>query len=208
MENYIKYFDEFLKEVLKPLMKSEGFKTTGQHFFIESNEFTKLISIEKSSWNLKNRISFWFHVSIFDKTLSSEIGEFGQITKIPHNTVFNIIRTTVKHIDSRKSDRYTFSTEVSLENEKERVIGDLVDILIPFCRSINSKKDLLKIYKSPPIGYIGAGIFLDLAIGFNEIDEGNTSEGIKFLKKWTDENQNNQYWSNVVKKIESRIKEL
>jgi bisphosphoglycerate-dependent phosphoglycerate mutase len=205
MEDCISFFNAFLKTELKPLMKKNGFKTSGQHFYIEKDKFIQFISIEKSSWNMKNEFTFWFNTSIFDKVAHKYLQEYSSIPKIPHHTLFNIIHTSVSAIKGI-SDRLSITTNSNPDEFKTQVFTQLETILIPFVESFQTEQDLINIYENPPEGYIGSGIFRDIAIGFHKIDAGNRSEGIEYIENWIENERKRGYWINAVNSLESKLK--
>jgi|GEM_PF-4883910 len=204
MEDCIEFFNLFLKTELKPFMKLKGFKTSGQHFYIEKEKFIQFISIEKSSWNMKDELTFWFNTSIFDKVAYKYLKEYSSIPKVPHHTLFNIIHTSVSAIKGI-SDRLSITTNSNPEEFKQQVFTQLETILIPFVESFQTEQDLIDIYENPPQGYIGSGIFRELAIGFNKIESGNRSDGIEYIKKWIEEERKRGYWGDAVNSLESKL---
>ncbi len=207
MENCIEYFKEFLKNELKSFMNSKGFKTSGQHFFVENNAMIKFGSIEKSSWNTFNDFSFWFNISIFDKTAYNNLQEFKSISKVPHNTYFNIIKTSVSALKEGKPNTYYLNLKSDETEFSNLILDDLRNIVIPFIESINTKKELLDLYKiaKNKNGFIGAGIFKDLAIGFLEIENGNKEEGLTYIKNWIKKERERGYWTEMTFLLEDKI---
>lgn len=205
MEDCIEFFNLFLKTELKPFMKLKGFKTSGQHFYIEKDKLIQFISIEKSSWNMKDEVTFWFNASIFDKVAYKYLKEYSSIPKVPHHTYFNIIHTSVSAIKGI-SDRISITTNSNPEEFKQQVFTQLETILIPFVESFQTEQDLIDIYENPPLGYIGSGIFRDLAIGFNKIESGNRSNGIEYIRKWIEEERKRGYWDDAVNSLESKLR--
>ena len=208
MENKIELYKNFLKTELKPLMKSLGYKTSGQHFYIENDDMIKYVSIEKSSWNMADNFSFWFVFSIFDKTAHRNLQEFAKISKIPHYTYFNIIRSTVTALKKGKMDTYYLNRTNGIVEFSNRIMDDLNALILPFIENIKTKKDLLELYKMAKKkgGYVSAGIFMDLAIGFLEIQIGDKQKGINLINNWIIEERKRGYWTEMANSLELKMK--
>jgi len=204
MDNCIEFFNTFLKTELKPFMKDKGFKISGQHFYLEKDDLIAFISVEKSSWNFKDSFTFWFKATVFDKVAYKYLGEYSKIPKIPHNTLFNIISTTVIALKSESTDRYSLTPDSDIEGFKKTIFGHLQNILIPFVESLKSGQDLIPIYKNASNGFIGPGIFLDLAIGFHLL-ESDRANAIIYIKKWIEEERKRGYWNHVVDSLEQKL---
>ncbi len=54
----------FIKDYLKPKLKELGFKTTGNNWWKNMNEFFVVINLQNSQWNEKNELSFCFNLGI------------------------------------------------------------------------------------------------------------------------------------------------
>ena len=205
MDNCIEFFNTFLKTELKPFMKNKNFKISGQHFYLERDDLTAFISIEKSSWNFKDSFTFCFKATVFDKVAYKYLGEYSKIPKIPHNTLFNIIDTSVIALKSEKTDRYSLGFDSDIEEFKTTIFSHLQNILIPFVESLKTGQDLIPIYKDAAGGFIGPGIFLDLAIGFHLLEYGDRANAIKYITKWIKEERKRGYWNDVVDSLEQKL---
>ena len=207
MENQFENFKEFLKNDLKPLMKSLGFKISSQHFFIENDDMIKYVSIQKFSTGMKDYESFRFNIGIFDKTAQKNLSEFHTIPKIPRNSLFTIIETSLNELQKGKSDTYVLNNDTNKSEFKNLIFDDIKNIIFPFIQKIDTKKDLLELYKSSlnKNGFIGAGIFLNLAIGFLEIETGNKQRGLNIIKKWINEELEGKYWTDMAIRLNKKI---
>ncbi|MFT6922196.1 MAG: hypothetical protein ACJA1C_001198 [Crocinitomicaceae bacterium] len=205
MENYIEYANNFIKNELKPHMKSKGFKVSGQFFYIETEDFIKYICLDKSSWNHKTTCTFSFRTSIFDKISAKYLKEYVQITKIPHNTTLNIIQTSVRAHIPQERDRYTLDANTDLNKLTETVFYHLDDILIPYIEQYKTKVDLLNMYKNPPRMYLGPAVFIELCIGLHEMEYGDKKLGIKHVRDWIEKEKDRGYWTEMVDSIAERL---
>jgi hypothetical protein len=209
MENCITFFADFLKNELKPLMKSHGFKTPGQHFYIETDQMIQFISIEKSSWNMSNHFSFWFNCTIFDKLTHNyflkHFPEYAKIPKVPHNTFFSIIQPNVSALKKGTPYSYSIVPDTNPSDFKLLIFDHLENILIPFIKTLKNNHGLLNLYRNTPDHFIGPGIFMKLAEGFHEIELGDRNVGLQLIQKWVDEERKRGYWDELVMLIEQKL---
>lgn len=205
MENYIEYANNFIKNELKPHMKTMGFKTSGQFFYIETEDFIKYICLDKSSWNLKTTCTFSFRTSIFDKVSAKYLKEYVHLTKTPHNTTLNIIQTNVDAHEPGEMYRYTLDSNTDLDNFRETVFHHLDDILIPYIKQYKTKVDLLNMYKDPPRMYLGPAVFIELCIGLHEMEYGDKESGVKHVRNWIEKEKDRGYWTEMVNSIAKKL---
>lgn len=55
---------EFIKTYLKPTLKGNGFKTSGQTWWKSMGDFFIVINLQNSQWNSKNELSFCFNIGV------------------------------------------------------------------------------------------------------------------------------------------------
>ncbi|WP_343636813.1 DUF4304 domain-containing protein [Fluviicola sp.] len=209
MENCLIFFADFLKTELKPFMKSYGFKTSGQHFYLETDRMIQFISIEKSSWNMPDSVSFWFNCTIFDQLTHhyflKHFPEYSKIPKIPHNTSFSIIQPNVSALKEGTPYYYSIVPDTNPSDFKSLIMDHLENILIPFIKTLKSNYDLLEIYRNPPDQFMGRTIFMTLAEGFHEIEFGDRNVGLKLIQEWIDTERKRGYWDELVKLVEEKL---
>jgi len=55
---------EFIKSYLKPKLKENGFRTSGNNWWKLYDDFFILINLQNSQWNSKNELSFCFNIGV------------------------------------------------------------------------------------------------------------------------------------------------
>ena len=55
---------EFIKGYLKPKLKENGFRTSGNNWWKLYDDFFILINLQNSQWNSKNELSFCFNIGV------------------------------------------------------------------------------------------------------------------------------------------------
>jgi len=55
---------KFIKDYLKPMLKGEGFRTSGQTWWKIKDDFFVLINLQNSQWNSKEELSFCFNIGV------------------------------------------------------------------------------------------------------------------------------------------------
>lgn len=69
-----KLIDELVKNYLAPLMKSEGFRKSGQNFWRDSEESIDVLNIQKSQWNDAREASFYINLGTYWKSFHQNQG--------------------------------------------------------------------------------------------------------------------------------------
>lgn len=54
--------NQFIKDYLKPRLKELGFRTTGNNWWKNMDDFFIVINLQNSQWNEKNELSFCFNL--------------------------------------------------------------------------------------------------------------------------------------------------
>ena len=55
---------EFIKTYLKPTLKQNGYKTSGQTWWKDKGDFFNVINLQNYSWNSKDSVDFRFNIGI------------------------------------------------------------------------------------------------------------------------------------------------
>ncbi len=55
---------EFIKSYLKPILKQNGYHTSGQTWWKDKGDFFSVINLQNYSWNSKDNVDFRFNIGI------------------------------------------------------------------------------------------------------------------------------------------------
>jgi len=143
---------EFIKNYLKPILKSNGFKTDRLTWWKEKGDFFIVINLQNYSWNNKNNVDFRFNMGIaVTKNLKDpkkqkatyndldvNVTEAGHL---PQNRIYHRYKNNVGYTITDDTDLGDFIKEFSIDLENE---------ILPRLNKLTSLNDCLDYYKQFP----------------------------------------------------------
>ena len=66
---------EFIKAYLKPTLKDNGYKTSGQTWWKDKGDFFTLINLQNFSWNSNENVNFCFNIGVVLKVTMKDINK-------------------------------------------------------------------------------------------------------------------------------------
>ncbi|MET7029904.1 DUF4304 domain-containing protein [Sediminicola luteus] len=93
---------EFIKGYLKPKLKEDGFRTSGQNWWKIYEDFFILINLQNSQWNSKFELSFCFNIGV---GLTEKMTD-SKRKKPSYFDLATILREEAYLSDSRKKHKY------------------------------------------------------------------------------------------------------
>jgi len=139
----------FIKNYLKPILKTYGYKTLGQTWWKDKGEFYTLINLQNYSWNSKNSVDFCFNIGIAFKKES--------IIKSPsvHNLDVYLregfyLPNQRKEYLYRNKSGYTLTNGVNKENFESEIKIDFEKYILPYLENLKTIKDCVDCFGQIP----------------------------------------------------------
>ncbi|WP_167957991.1 DUF4304 domain-containing protein [Anaerosporobacter faecicola] len=140
-----------IKEVIRPLLKSAGFKGTGTTFYSEREKCYIVINIQSSQFNLEALgYSFWYNIKRFDKSEIKDLndvkkyrgGGFGVIHEsffLPNHGYFHPYHKPAGYNIGGTKRYQPIITDY--EDAKERLSNDLTQYILPRLQPVQKEED-------------------------------------------------------------------
>lgn len=192
-------FESLLKDTIKPIFIDNLYRTSGNCFNQDFEDFMKLFEIQKSRFNTVDSVSFTFNIGIYDKISSRLVNENTTIKNPkPHDC---IIEKRVGSLIPREKDIwYRIDIDTNKQIIEKQIYQDITQYVLPYLESFNTAKDILNAYITDNDPYIkskGTDLYIAIhLLNMNRIDEGtNILKELK--KKW----RYNSFWLSKVESI-------
>ncbi len=141
---------EIIKTYLKPKLKDEGFRTSGQTWWKFKIDFFILINLQNSQWNTKDELSFCFNIGIgLTEKLKDGKNEkpsyFDLTTDLREDAYLSTKRNNQKY---RKDGwlGYRLTNKTDLSDFKSELKKDFEEDILPKLNSLGSLEDCLEFY--------------------------------------------------------------
>lgn len=123
-------FDEVLKEVITPQLKSLGFKKSGNNFYRDLGDIGQCFNVQQSRWNTADAKTFCFNLGLIHKEIYKDLGyvDFPQFPKEYDCPV----RCRSGLLKFGKDDWYELSSQTDFETLKATIAYDFVTYIKPF----------------------------------------------------------------------------
>src|SRR6185295_16565931 len=176
-------FESILNDTLKPIFKSNSFKTPGQCFYQDAEDFKKLFQVQKSRSNTADSIKFTFNIGIFDKIAYIEFHD-GALLKNPKPNDC-VINTRIGYLlPSKKDIWYIIESYASKENIEMQIKNDISLHCLPYFDKFKSKNDLLSEYLTTENPFIkNKNLTLDLHIAIHILSQNILDQGLQKLQE-------------------------
>lgn len=139
---------ELVKSYLKPLLKKNGYQTTGQTWWRNQRDFFIIINLQNFSWNDKDNVDFCFNIGIgLTKTLKDSTKK-----KITQHDLSVYIRENFYLPSNRQNHRFKNTTGYSIKSENEfddfkgEISFDFEKFILPKLDSLVTLADCLDLY--------------------------------------------------------------
>ncbi|RRQ47900.1 DUF4304 domain-containing protein [Maribacter algicola] len=142
---------EFIKSYLKPKLKENGFRTSGNNWWKLNDNFFILINLQNSQWNSKDELSFCFNmgVGLTEKMIDIKKKKptyFDLATQLREDSYLSESRIKHKYRQdgwlgysiTDKTDLSDFTSELSMDFEKD---------ILPKLIALESIEDCLNFYE-------------------------------------------------------------
>jgi len=133
-----------VRETLKPLLKAEGYKTTGNKWWRIDEPFFNFIELQNFSWNSRNSVDFCFN---FTTGLTSDIKNIAKPTihdGIPYvrENYFGV----TKHIYWKGNNGYHIDDNTDLVGLTVAVLNDFNSHILPKLNLLNNENAITAFY--------------------------------------------------------------
>lgn len=180
-------FKHIIDQLLKPLLKEEGYQKKKLSFYKENEELIHLINIQKSSNNSNKEVRFYINCGIYSKLIDKEINN--EVNENPKEYQCHYTER-IEEIIGRTSDVYIIPTLEDVEHFKIDLKQNVLEV-IAFFKQIKDTLALIRL-----IGKRGTPIedeIFTYCIRKNLKDE--AQEIVSFFKKNIDEER----WDEIFK---------
>ena len=142
---------ELIKGYLKPTLKENGFRTSGNNWWKLKDNFFILINLQNSQWNSKDELSFCFNIGVgltekMNDTKKKKPTYFDLATQLREDAYLSESRIKHKYrqdgwlgyLMTTKTDLSDFTNELSTDFEKD---------ILPKLDGLESIEDCFKFYE-------------------------------------------------------------
>jgi hypothetical protein len=165
---------KIIKEIIKPAFKQAGFKTSGNHFVKHEDGFIKVFSVDNSSWNNKDCVSFTLRLGILFPLIEQIVNR--KIHKFPSASDCHFEINSNQLNNSSRLFEIKPDTEIAeFRQYSSYVINNHV---IPFFKNYTDIRDCTDLYKK----YISNSFDIKPFIGLTLIDKGHIDAGLKLMQ--------------------------
>jgi len=148
---------QIVKEYFKPALKGKGYKTTGQMWWKEEEQFYILINWQNSQWNSKDNVSFCFNIGI---ALKEKIEPKGRNPK--YADIIGVLREAVflpeerrNHIYRKGSGLgYLITNETNTNDFIRELNKDLENHIYPALDRLKTIDDCIAFYRQFDFLYV------------------------------------------------------
>lgn len=142
---------EFIKTYLKPKLKEEGFRTSGQTWWKINDDFFVLINLQNSQWNSKEELSFCFNIGV---GLTENLSDPNK-KRATHFDLATELREDAYLPEKRNKHKYRqdgwlgyFMTDkTDLEDFKNKLRNDFESYILPKLNGLETIQDCLEFYR-------------------------------------------------------------
>lgn len=142
---------EFIKSYLKPKLKDEGFRTSGQTWWKINDDFCVVINLQNSQWNSQESLSFCFNIGV---GLTENLKDPSR-KKATYFDIVTTLREDAYMSDDRKKHRfrsesglgYTLNNHTNLADFISELSIDFESHILPKLRSLKTLQDCLDFYR-------------------------------------------------------------
>ncbi len=143
---------EFIKTYLKPTLKLNGYKTSGQTWWKDKGDFFIVINLQNYSWNSKECVDFRFNIGIALKAIISD----NEKKKATYNDLVTHLDegTFIPDRENRKfgnNQGYSIGTKTDLNEFIDTLRTDFETYILPKLEEPKSLKDCVKFYEAYPV---------------------------------------------------------
>jgi hypothetical protein len=189
--------EEIIKELIKPIFKENGFKTSGTTFLKQEEGFVKVFNIQSSKWNHKECVSFTFNIGIF-LPMSYELI---RPLPLPKNIKESDCQFKMRISDllKKEDDWYEVKTGVDIDNLKIEKIEIYQDIkkTLEFYNNRNTVEALAELPDLYPFCGLNEIAIVDIALTLYSLDKNPLGE--QLLKKYYEKQTKDYQWAEIVK---------
>ena len=141
---------EVINSYLKPVLKSLGFKTSGQNWWKDKGEFFDFINLQNYSYNSKDRVEFCFNIGVCLKATmkdksKSKPSYYDKGITLREN--FYLLPDREEH-DFRGKVGYLITDKTDLVNFILEFRYDIEFKILPHLNDLISLEDCLKKFRS------------------------------------------------------------
>lgn len=175
-----------IKEIYKPILKENGFRTTGNHFWKHEKEFIKTFNIQFSSFNYEQNMSFYINIGL----LFPVINELNNVETPEKPKEYNCnIRFRSNSLNGNSKMKHTINRETDINEFEKYLKKELNEYIIPFYNSLTEVENCLEIKNKVLINYVSN---IEYYVGLTLIRYGRFESGDiifrKYLEKVAPEN--------------------
>jgi hypothetical protein len=139
---------EFIKGYLKPTLKEEGYRTSGQTWWKIKDDFFIVINLQNSQWNSSEELSFCFNIGV---GLTSDLKDKSKAT---YFDVVTPLREDAYLTDKRKNHKYRkdgwlgyiLTDKTDLQDFTNELRQDFEQDILPKLKELKTINDCLEFY--------------------------------------------------------------
>ena len=158
----------FVKYILKPLLKTEGYKTAGNKWWKVSEPFFNFIELQNFSWNSLNSVNFCFN---FTTGLTSDIKSSNKPTihdGIPY------VRESYFKVEVNDywtgANGYHIEDKTDMDKFTEQVLNDFNQLIIPKFSLLTNEDAIVGFYSDE---FWGPRVKQSLSLGSKNLQINN-----------------------------------
>ena len=183
-----KSLDQLIKDVVTPVLKTEGFKKSGRNYYKKVDHYGLCFNIQSSLYNHSEEVRFTFNTGIFVPA----VYELYYDEKAPAfpKEYDCINRKRIGELLGITDLWYSITNSTDEENLKRQLSLDLEKVIIKYFKEFNSDYDLIDIFnnrnfhRSPNDCAFLSGFMVQF---------GNAEEGKSFFKNYYSKCENEVY---------------
>lgn len=142
---------EFIKTYLKPKLKEEGFRTSGQTWWKIKDDFFVVINLQNSQWNSKEELSFCFNIGV---GLTENLSDPSK-KKATYFDIATELREDAYLSDKRNKHKYrqdgwlgyVMTDKTNIEDFKNELRIDFENDILPKLNGLGTIHDCLEFYR-------------------------------------------------------------
>lgn len=142
---------EFIKSYIKPKLKEEGFRASGQTWWKIKEDFFIVINLQNSQWNIKEELSFCFNIGV---GLTDNLSDPNK-KKATYFDIVTQLREAAYLSDKRNKHKYRqdgwlgylLTDKTDLEDFKNELKNDFENDILPKLNGLETIQDCLEFYR-------------------------------------------------------------
>ncbi len=135
-----------ISEILKPLLKNAGYRTSGNKWWKINGIYFNLIELQNFSWNSRNSVDFCFNFT------TGFVNDIENLKKPRNHDGLTFVREGYFKVPKDKywngNNGYHIEDTTALSKFKKRVLDDFKDIILPKLALLTTEEAIYNFYSN------------------------------------------------------------